>query len=334
MVNSLMSVEVSVVVPTYNRADLLPATIESILAQDLPARDIIIVDDGSTDLTAVVMRERFPDLRLITIANSGDLVARNVGLREARGDLVAFCDSDDLWRPDHLSSMAALWSAEPGLMAAFANFRLMGEGYPHHPEKFDEAPSGWFDGLRSVGDGLGVFDEPIADRLVRFTPVFPSAIAVARRDFMGQGGWDETIGRGNDFATSLRIAMRPPIGVVLSPTVFIRKHPGNFSADIQKMNLGDALILEHVLARCPDLRSIEPQILRSIRTRRLDALGTAFARGDFAGVADIHRLLVGSPLPAAARVKCMVARLPAPLNRLLARGFLAAGSARSRLLGR
>lgn len=88
--------DVSVIIPTFNRADLLPATLDSVFAQAHSAREVIVVDDGSTDETAVVLA-RYP-VRVIVIANSGSIVARNVGLRAAAMPFVAFCDSDDLWR--------------------------------------------------------------------------------------------------------------------------------------------------------------------------------------------------------------------------------------------
>lgn len=326
-----MTLLISVVVPTFNRASLISQTLESILAQQYPPAEIIVVDDGSTDDIAATLQAKFPSVRLIAIANSGDLVARNVGLREARGDVVAFCDSDDLWRQDHLAMIAALWAAEPGLSAAFANFTMFGEFRADEPEKFATAPPGWFDGLRHLGDGLAAFDQPIADRLIDFTPMFPSAFAVARADFLAQGGWDETIGRpvSKDFATMLRAATRPHLGVILKPTVCIRKHAGNFSADNQKMNLGGALVLEHVLERHQFFRPFAEKIRKSVRKRRLDAMDIAFQRGDYSGVIEISNKLSTGTLPVGARVKCAVAALPAPLRNTVARGLLAAGSAKA-----
>ena len=113
---------ISVVIPAYNRAALLPATLDAVLAQSLPPDEVIVVDDGSTDDTVAVAGRYAPRVRCLTIANGGDLVARNAGMAEATGSHVAFCDSDDLWRPGFLASMAALWRAEPRTRAAFGNF--------------------------------------------------------------------------------------------------------------------------------------------------------------------------------------------------------------------
>src|SRR5580692_10804378 len=89
---------VSVIIPTYNRADLLPYTLKAILEQIKAPHEIIVVDDGSIDNTREVVTSYDPSVKYIWIENSGDLVARNVGLRVATGNFVAFCDSDDVWR--------------------------------------------------------------------------------------------------------------------------------------------------------------------------------------------------------------------------------------------
>ncbi len=95
------------------------------LAQTLLPDEIIVVDDGSDDDTELVLASYASRVRRIHIRNSGDLVARNTGLKEARGRLVAFCDSDDLWRPDFLATMSAEWRLEPQLTACYADFCIL-----------------------------------------------------------------------------------------------------------------------------------------------------------------------------------------------------------------
>lgn len=90
----------SVVVPVYNRAQLLPLTLASLLAQSKPAEEILVVDDGSTDASAAVAEALGPPVRVIRQANQGPAAARNRGLAEARGEWVHFFDSDDLALPD------------------------------------------------------------------------------------------------------------------------------------------------------------------------------------------------------------------------------------------
>jgi glycosyltransferase involved in cell wall biosynthesis len=307
--------DVSVVIPSYNRAALLGFTLDAVLAQTIPPREVIVVDDGSRDETLAIVARYQSAVRVIPIKNSGSIVARNVGLRAASASVVAFCDSDDLWRPNFLESMAALWRAEPLTRVAYANFRIVRNDVWGVETKFDEAPAGFWAGLRPVGDGLGVFDQPTVDRLVRFQPFFPSACAADRLAIARAGGWDEGVGRtvGDDFGTVLRFAELHPFGVVSAALVGIRKHLGNFSADVRAMNLGDADILEYVLASRPSLLPHAALIQGSVARRRADALDSAFADEDFAAVRAIYQLLPAGARSDRAKLKRLVSSLPKPL---------------------
>ncbi|MBO1076773.1 glycosyltransferase family 2 protein [Roseomonas marmotae] len=330
-----MNSSISVVVPTYNRAELLPATLDAILAQTLRPAEVIVVDDGSTDDTPAVLARYEPRVRVLRIANSGDLVARNEGLAVAKGDLVAFCDSDDLWRPGFLATMAGMWREEPHLRVAFSDFVIIRDGVWEQTRKFAQAPAGFWDGLRSLGPPMSVFDMPIVRRLLDFQPFFPSAMMADRRFLLGIGGWDTSVSRlvGCDFATALRLAEHAPFGILQQPLVGIRKHAGNHSADVQAMNLGDAKILERVLATRPSLRPYESAVRASIAKRRMQALDTAFVRQDFSAVREIAAMLPRSGRPLPLRVKAGLAAWPASLRgpagaTLLSLGSLAAATRR------
>ena len=114
--------EISVIIPAYNRADLLVRAVESVQIQDFSDLEIVIVDDGSQDNTAEVvaqLRHNEPRIRYIAHAqNRGEAAARNTGLREARSDLIAFLDSDDAWLEGKLKRQyAALRDAGEGVAA-------------------------------------------------------------------------------------------------------------------------------------------------------------------------------------------------------------------------
>ncbi len=309
---------ISVVLPAYNRAELIPETLDRIFAQTMSAAEIIVVDDGSTDATEAVLADYAGRVRAIHIPNAGDLVARNTGLRAAIGDLVAFCDSDDLWQPDHLAAMAQFWSSGQGPIAAYADFQEVRDGQWSSTSKFASAPVGYWDGMTPIDSTHVLFDRPIVNDLLQFQPFFPSCMVVDRVRFLALGGWDEGVSRmvGCDFATTLRIAEHPPIGVLRQPTVGIRKHAGNFSGDVQRMNLGDADVLDYVLATRPSLASSAAEIRHSIIQRRLAAFDTAFARGDFNAVHAILKILPATVLTPRNRVKTLVSNLPAPIRGL------------------
>lgn len=118
---------ISVVVPAYNAAATLPRALDSVLSQSLPAHEVIVVDDGSTDdtdkvLAAYAERKSGPPLRCIRQANAGPSAARNRGVDEARGDWIAFLDADDWYYPGRLLRHAQMIDADPRLDFVVGNF--------------------------------------------------------------------------------------------------------------------------------------------------------------------------------------------------------------------
>jgi glycosyltransferase involved in cell wall biosynthesis len=113
-----MPLQVSVVLPTYNRMRTLPRAVASVLAQDLADFELIVVDDGSTDETAAWLTAQ-TDPRIHIIApgrNQGVSTARNLGLDAAKAPIVAFLDSDDVYRPNRLSIPLKVFAAEPDVV--------------------------------------------------------------------------------------------------------------------------------------------------------------------------------------------------------------------------
>jgi glycosyltransferase involved in cell wall biosynthesis len=106
---------ISVIVPTYNRAQTLPRALDSVLSQTHPADEIIVVDDGSQDDTGGLIRQRYPQVRYFHQRNGGVSRARNLGIAEARGDWIALLDSDDAWLPGKLAAQRDALRAAPGL---------------------------------------------------------------------------------------------------------------------------------------------------------------------------------------------------------------------------
>jgi glycosyltransferase involved in cell wall biosynthesis len=121
---------VSVVIPTYNRADVLGEAIESAFAQNVPNLEVVVVDDGSTDETPELLdadRERYGEaLTVIRQENAGESAARNEGILRARNELVALLDSDNRWRPGKLAAQLALHSADPALEFSFTGYASFG----------------------------------------------------------------------------------------------------------------------------------------------------------------------------------------------------------------
>jgi glycosyltransferase involved in cell wall biosynthesis len=118
-----MDALVSVVIPAHNSRRYIVETLDSILAQRHRPLEILVVDDGSTDSTAQMVRGYAPEVRLIEQQQRGHPAARNTGIRAAQGEFLAFLDHDDLWSPDKLERQIASFERNPTLDLVFGHIR-------------------------------------------------------------------------------------------------------------------------------------------------------------------------------------------------------------------
>ena len=130
--NMACDIEVSVIIPTYNRRTLLPRAIDSVLAQTRAVEEIIVVDDGSTDGTGDMLRERYGDrVRHVWQSNAGVSAARNHGMRLARGRYLALLDSDDEWMPEKTALQVAFLDARPEFGMVVCDVERIDGDYRH-----------------------------------------------------------------------------------------------------------------------------------------------------------------------------------------------------------
>src|SRR5258708_19705620 len=106
---------VSVLIDTYNHERFIEEAIQSVLSQDFPAseREILVVDDGSTDRTPEILRKFASQIRILRKPNGGQASAFNLGIPQCRGEIVAFLDGDDWWAPKKLSSVLEAFPSHP-----------------------------------------------------------------------------------------------------------------------------------------------------------------------------------------------------------------------------
>jgi glycosyltransferase involved in cell wall biosynthesis len=121
---------ISVVIPVFNAAPYVAQAIDSVFSQTLPPDEIVVVDDGSTDATADVVRRYHPRVAYFYQPNQGPGAARNLGIRESKGDLLAFLDADDLWLPEKLLSQKAALDADLSIDLVFCHMSQFREDEP------------------------------------------------------------------------------------------------------------------------------------------------------------------------------------------------------------
>lgn len=157
---------VSVIVPVHGGERFLAAALDSVAAQTTPVLETIVIDDGSPDGSAAIAAAR-PDVRLIRQARAGVAAARNAGLADARGDLVAFLDQDDTWRPDKVERQLSALGERPETHVVLSHMEVaLLDGTPR-PGWLPDAwlttpqpayvPSAWMVRRRAF-DAVGLFD--------------------------------------------------------------------------------------------------------------------------------------------------------------------------------
>lgn len=183
--------DISVVIPAYNAAWSLPDTLRSVQAQTRRQIEIIVVDDGSTDATAEIVRcfaRHDPRIQIICQQNKGLAASRNAGFQRARGAYVAFLDSDDIWHPDFLNQLARALDDAPDAPFAYAySFRFDTENRLIPGEEWPYVPRHDFLGLlalNSVGNGsAGIFRRSALERVGGYD------VSLKEREAQGAEDW-------------------------------------------------------------------------------------------------------------------------------------------------
>lgn len=215
----------SVIVPTYNRACYLPCAVESALAQSSVDLEVIIIDDGSTDGTDSVVEKHRRDwgqrVRYVWQNNSERSVARNHGLRLARGEYVAFLDSDDIWRPEHANTCIRALQNDPSAVAAYGEYGVINaEGYIVRAQV-----------KRPATEGLQFQRTLCLKRLI----LHPTEVIIRRSAVPAKETFDPDIPGAEDWVLWVTLAEEGRFLRLGKPTVWMRLHPGGTFGDPGKL---------------------------------------------------------------------------------------------------
>ena len=204
---------ISVIIPTYNRAEYLKLALKSVLEQTYKNIEIIVADDGSTDNTAEVVADfNDPQIKYFYQKNTGlPAAVRNLGLREASGDYIAFLDSDDMWLPEKLELQVEYLHKHPKYQLVYSNAWIIDE---------NGVREGLLDKIESSKEGKN-FGELVRGNFI------PQLTVLMKREVLKKIGFfneDPSIRAAEDYEYWLRVALHYKIGFVKEPLAMYRVH--------------------------------------------------------------------------------------------------------------
>ena len=226
--------KISVVIPAYNAEAYLRETLDSVLAQDYPSIEIVVVDDGSKDGTAALCKSYAERIVYRHQPNSGGCsVPRNHGYRVATGDYICFFDADDLMAPGRLSGYARFLDEHPEAVAVLADYRNFDEDGPAPKTHFETCPqlckaAGFDDPSRdsAVLDGATVRGILVEENFsISSSPMYRREVLELTRAF------DETLKASEDFDLVYRVSRAGSWGIMRRVGFNRRLHQNNMSWD-------------------------------------------------------------------------------------------------------
>ncbi len=217
-----MSPGVSIIMPTFNRMEFLPAAVQSVLAQSFADWELLIADDGSDGETRAYLQSlNDPRIKLLFQPHTGrPALISNLALGAARGQYVAFLDSDDVWLPKKLEAQIESLKRHPFRKWSYTRFSMIdsaGKPNPSHRHGDFAAPSGW-----------------IFEQLLRSEVVIAQPSVVVRREVLRQlGAFDEELIMCYDDELWFRLAAHSEIDGVAELLTLVRRHTQHSGNDVQ-----------------------------------------------------------------------------------------------------
>ncbi len=278
---------VSVVIPAHNAAATIGETIASVLGQTYRNFEILVVDDGSSDGTAELVARQAGPLRLVRQANQGLAAARRAGMERAQGQLIAWLDADDRYRPSMLAGQVAVLQARPEVVAVSTLF----EAFDHAGARPDVSLTSYYSRLAGGPASLAALypetstlalaDLDLAYRVGRLYPelllgnvVHPPTLMFRRSAIARAGLPEPSLASGPDYHYLIRLARCGAFALILEPLLDYRLSPGqrSASANLGQIQRGIVTVLERALAEDPAVWS---QFGPHLRRRLADVYGAS-----------------------------------------------------------
>jgi glycosyltransferase involved in cell wall biosynthesis len=192
--------QISVIIPTHNRASTLARALDSVLAQTLQPREIIVVDDGSEDDTATLLARDYPACRHLHQPNQGVSSARNLGIAHVKGDWIALLDSDDAWLPEKLALQAKALDENPGLRICHTEEIWIRNGIRVNPMR------------KHTKQGGRIFQ-----RCLPLCVISPSSVLLHQSLFAEYGDFDTSLPACEDYDLWLRLCAHEEVLFIEQP---------------------------------------------------------------------------------------------------------------------
>jgi glycosyltransferase involved in cell wall biosynthesis len=238
---------VSVIIPAHGRVELLVAALDSVAAQTFRDYEVLVVDDGSQPPLAPVVESHPARPRVLRQQHAGPAAARNHGLREARGEIIAFLDSDDLWLPEKLGRFVLALRADS-----------------HHPIYHGPMIAVDLAGREIPGRTKPREGGRITQRLFESCIVDVPTVACFKRILDTAGGFDESLPVCEDYDLWLRLSIEHEFGYIPEPLALRRLHDRRLSKSRMARNLAvKAGMLERFWLANQDRTVIEPAVARA-----------------------------------------------------------------------
>jgi hypothetical protein len=230
MMKQMPTPQISVIIPTFNRAWTLDRAVDSVLAQTCAPKEIIVVDDGSTDQTLALLAAYGDRVQVLSQPNRGVSSARNLGIAHSTGDYIALLDSDDRWEPEKLACQSAFFQAHPGAMICQTQEIWVRNGVRVNPMKKHKKPA-------------GLIFEPS----LHLCLVSPSAVMMKKKLFGIKGLFNENYFVCEDYDFWLRVSTDTPVFLIDKPlTVKYGGHQDQLSCSHSQDRYRIAAILDLV----------------------------------------------------------------------------------------
>ena len=259
--------DISVIIPTFNRRQVLPRAVRSVLGQKtsgIRSLKIIIADDGSRDGSRALIEQEFPSLTYLHWeTQKGPSFARNQAVKHARGEWLAFLDSDDEWKPSKLQEQVHFFRENPDYRICQTDEIWIRNGVRVNAMKKHEKHGGW-----------------IFEHCLPLCVISPSAVMLEKKLFNEVGGFDESLPACEDYDLWLRISSKYPVGLI--PKKCVLKYGGHAdqrSREFPAMDRFRVRALEKILTSGELSPEKESQAVRTLDQKTRILLAGALKRG-------------------------------------------------------